>query len=88
MITCATARCRYLPSLVAGSGKVIGRCHQRHQAMVFRKFLDTVGAEVPTDLDIHLIVDNYATHKTALIRDWVAKRPRFHLHFTSPARPG
>ena len=47
------------------------------------EFLDTIAAEVPPDLDIHLIVDNYATHKTALIRNWLAKRSRFHLHFTS-----
>ena len=50
--------------------------------MEFRKFLDTIEAEVPDDLDVHLIADNYATHKTALIRNWFAKRPRFHLHFT------
>ena len=64
------------------TGKVIGRCHRCHRAVEFRKFLDTIEAEVPLDLDVHLIVDNYATHKTALIRNWLAKRPRFHLHFT------
>ena len=64
------------------TGKVIGRCHQRHRAVEFRKFLDTIEAEVPADLDVHLIADNYATHKTALIRNWLAKRPRFHMHFT------
>ena len=46
------------------TGKVIGRCHQRHRAVEFRKFLDTIEAEVPADLDVHLIADNYATHKT------------------------
>ena len=61
---------------------MIGRCHQRHRAVEFRKFLDTIEAEVPADLDVHLIADNYATHKTALIRNWLAKRPRFHMHFT------
>ena len=50
--------------------------------MEFRKFLDTIEAEVPDDRDVHLIADNYATHQTALIRNWFAKRPRFHLHFT------
>ena len=50
--------------------------------MEFRKFLDTIDATVPPDLDIHLILDNYATHKTPLIRRWLSKRPRFHLHFT------
>ena len=69
-------------ALDASTGRVIGRCHQRHRAVEFRKFLDTIAAEVPSDLDVHLIVDNYATHKTALIRNWLAKRPRFHLHFT------
>jgi hypothetical protein len=48
----------------------------------FRKFLDVIEAQVPTDLDIHLILDNYGTHKTAIIRNWLAKRPRFHAHFT------
>ena len=70
-------------ALDASTGRVIGRCHQRHRAVEFRKFLDTIAAEVPSDLDVHLIVDNYATHKTVLIRNWLAKRPRFHLHFTS-----
>ena len=69
-------------ALDAKTGKVIGQCHRRHRAVEFRKFLDTIEAEVPLDLDVHLIVDNYATHKTALIRNWLAKRPRFHLHFT------
>ena len=64
------------------SGQVIGQCQPRHRAVEFRKFLDTIETAVPADLDIHLIVDNYATHKTARIRDWLAKRPHFHLHFT------
>ena len=50
--------------------------------MEFRSFLDTIERNVPPDLDIHLILDNYGTHKTQLIHDWLAKRPRFHLHFT------
>jgi transposase len=64
------------------AGKVIGECHRRHRSIEFRKFLDTIDAHVPTALDVHLILDNYGTHKTALIRRWLAKRPRFHLHFT------
>ena len=51
-------------------------------AVEFRKFLDAIESEVPAGLDVHLIADNYATHKTALIRNWFAKRPRFHIHFT------
>ena len=69
-------------ALAARTGQVIGQCRRRHRAVEFRKFLDAIGAEVPADLDVHLIADNYATHKTALIRNWLAKRPRFHMHFT------
>jgi transposase len=64
------------------TGRVIGECHDRHRAREFRRFLDTIDAAVPPQLDIHLILDNYATHKTALIRRWLAKRPRYHVHFT------
>jgi transposase len=64
------------------SGRVIGQRHRRHRAIDFRKFLDTIDAAVPEDLDVHLIVDNYAIHKTALIQRWLAKRPRYHLHLT------
>jgi len=69
-------------ALEVKTGKIIGQCHQRHRAIEFRKFLDTVEAAVPAALDIHLILDNYATHKTPGIRRWLAKRPRFHLPFT------
>src|SRR5215813_5137143 len=64
------------------TGKVIGQLHRRHRSVEFRKFLDTIEANVPPALAVHLILDNYGTHKTALIRRWLAKRPRFHLHFT------
>jgi len=64
------------------TGKVIGKCHRRHRTIEFRKFLDTIEANAPTDVNIHIIVDNYGTHKTQLIRNWFAKRPRFHIHFT------
>jgi transposase len=64
------------------SGKIIGQCHRRHRAVEFRRFLDTIEAAVPAGLEIHLILDNYATHKTPLIRRWLAKRPRYQLHFT------
>ena len=63
------------------AGTVIGQCQRRHRSTEFRKFLDTIDRNVP-DLDVHLILDNYGTHKTALIRRWLAKRPRYHLHFT------
>jgi transposase len=64
------------------SGEVIGQCQPRHRSVEFRKFLDTIDASVPENLDVHLVLDNYGTHKTALIRRWLAKRPRYHLHFT------
>jgi len=64
------------------TGIVIGECYSQHRAREFRKFLDVIDAAVPDDLDVHLILDNYATHKTPLIRRWLAKRPRYHLHFT------
>jgi transposase len=64
------------------TSKVIGQLHRRHRSLEFRKFLDAIDAAVPPALAIHLILDNYGTHKTALIRRWMAKRPRFHVHFT------
>jgi len=64
------------------TGKVIGETHRRHRSVEFRKFLDRVEANLPAELDVHVIMDNYGTHKTALIRNWFAKRPRFHAHFT------
>jgi transposase len=69
-------------ALDVATGAVIGRCYPRHRAEEFRKFLDLVEANVPKDLDIHIIMDNYATHKTALIRNWLLKRPRWHAHYT------
>ena len=64
------------------TGRVIGHCHRRHRALEFRKFLARIDAAVPASLDVHLVLDNYATHKTPLIHRWLAKRARFHLHFT------
>ena len=61
---------------------MIGKCYPRHRAAEFRKFLDEIEASVPRDLDVHLVMDNYATHKTALIRNWLARRPRWHVHLT------
>jgi len=69
-------------ALDVATGKVIGSLHRRHRAVEFRKFLDAIDTAVPAELDIHLVLDNYATHKTPTIQRWLAKRPRFHLHFT------
>jgi DDE superfamily endonuclease len=62
--------------------EIIGEFHQRHRAHEFRKFLMTINAAVPPDLDIHLVVDNASTHKTPMIRRWFVRHPRFHVHFT------
>ena len=64
------------------TGTLIGECHSRHRAIEFRKFLNTIDASVPMELEVHLILDNYATHKTPAIHRWLARHPRFHLHFT------
>jgi transposase len=64
------------------AGTVIGRCMPRHRAAEFRKLLDEVERNVPVDLDIHVVMDNASSHTTKLIRDWFAKRPRWHPHFT------
>ena len=69
-------------ALDTATGTIIGKCYRKHCSAEFRKFLDVIEANVPSDLDIHLVLDNYATHKTKLIRDWLAKRPRWHVHFT------
>ncbi len=69
-------------ALDAKTGKVIGQARQRHRSVEFRNFLDTIEENVPHNLDVHLILDNYGAHKAQLIRDWLAKRPRFHPHFT------
>ena len=69
-------------ALDVATGKVIGECHRRHRSHEFLKFLDTIEARVPTALDVHLILDNYGTHKTARVRRWFARHPRFHVHFT------
>ena len=69
-------------ALDIATGEIIGKCFPRHRAREFRKFLDLVEANVPGDLDIHIVMDNYGTHKTKAIRDWFAKRPRWQAHFT------
>src|SRR5436305_4377240 len=64
------------------TGQVIGRLHSRHRAIEFKKFLQTLDQEVPAELDVHLVLDNSSTHKTPLIKRWLAAHPRFKLHFT------
>ncbi len=69
-------------ALVVATGEVIGRLHHRHRAVEFRRFLATIDREVPAALDLHLVLDHYATHRTPAVRHWLAAHPRFHLHFT------
>ena len=69
-------------ALNTATGKVIGKCFRRHRAVEFKRFLAVIDKAVPADLDVHLVLDNYGTHKTAMIHNWLARRPRYHLHFT------
>jgi transposase len=64
------------------TGKVIGELYRRHRAVEFRKFLEHVDAEVPAGLEVHVVLDNYGTHKAPAITRWLGKHPRFHMHFT------
>jgi len=69
-------------ALDTATGKIIGSCQQQHRSVEFIKFLNQIDAAVPHDLNVHLILDNYATHKTPSVHRWLAKRPRYQLHFT------
>jgi putative transposase len=69
-------------ALDIASGHVLATCKQRHRHQEFLQFLRDIDASVPKKLDVHLIVDNYATHKHASVRRWLAARPRFHVHYT------
>ena len=63
-------------------GTVISSMHRRHRTIEFRKFLTKIDTEVPAELDVHLVCDNYGTHKSPAIRTWLAAHPRFHVHYT------
>jgi transposase len=63
-------------------GKVIGQCMLKHRSREFIRFLRRIDRETPAALDLHLILDNYAAHKTPAVKRWLARHPRFHLHFT------
>jgi transposase len=69
-------------ALVVKSGEILARCQRRHRALEFRRFLNDIDANTPVGLDIHLILDNYGTHKTPSIQRWLLRHPRFHVHFT------
>lgn len=69
-------------ALDMATGKVIGRCFPRHRSREFLQFLRRIDESVPGDLEVHLVVDNYGTHKTQAVRRWLLRHPRFHVHFT------
>ena len=69
-------------ALDLATGKVMGELHRRHRSGEFLKFLRTIDQSVPAHLDVHLVMDNYGTHKTPTVRAWFARHARFHLHFT------
>ena len=69
-------------ALDIATGKVIGETHRRHRSTEFKGFLDRIEQEVPADLEVHLVLDNYGTHKTELIRRWLLRHPRFQVHYT------
>jgi len=69
-------------ALDVATGTVIGQCMKRHRHHEFLRFLRTIHRQTPKRVDLHLVLDNYATHKHANVKTWLAKHPRFHLHFT------
>lgn len=69
-------------ALDIATGEVIGRLHRRHRSQEFLKFLKIIDQQVPEDLDVHLVMDNYGTHKTQAVQNWFVRHPRFHVHFT------
>lgn len=69
-------------ALNTATGEVLKRCEQKHRHQEYLRFLRDIEAHVPPELDVHLVVDNYATHKTPRVVRWLAKRPRIHVHFT------
>lgn len=69
-------------ALDAATGKVLGKCYRQHRAREFKLFLREIESSVPAELDVHVVLDNLATHKTPEVKHWLLKHPRFHLHFT------
>ena len=69
-------------ALDVATGTIIGQCHRRHRHQEFLRFLKTIDVALPQDLHLHLVLDNYATHKTPRVQRWLLAHPRFRLHFT------
>jgi hypothetical protein len=74
-------------ALDIATGRIIGKCYPRLRAAEFRRFLDEIEAAAPSDLDVHLVMDNYATHKAPLVRDWLIKRPSWHRRICARHSP-
>jgi transposase len=69
-------------ALNVATGEAIGNCHRRHRHQEFLKFLARIDAAIPSDVDVHLVMDNYGTHKVQRVKNWFARHPRYHVHFT------
>src|SRR3984885_10195231 len=69
-------------ALNVATGETIGNCHRRHRHQEFLKFLARIDAAIPADVDVHLVMDNYGTHKVQRVKNWFARHPRYHVHFT------
>jgi len=69
-------------ALDVATGNVIGKCFRRHRTAEFLKFLNVIKKSVPEELGVHLVMDNYTTHKTERVKRWLLRNPRFHIHFT------
>jgi DDE superfamily endonuclease len=69
-------------ALDIATGKVIGSCHRRHRHQEFLRFLQHIEATIPADQQVHLVMDNYGTHKVAKVQRWFVKHPNYHVHFT------
>ena len=77
-----TAQRPFLPLSIAATGEVFAQCKPRHRHQEFIAFLNDIERAVPAELELHLILDNYATHKHPKVKAWLTKHPRYHLHFT------
>lgn len=69
-------------ALDVASGVAIGRCYRRHRHQEFLRFLNDIEADLPAGFEVHLVMDNYGTHKVTKVRNWLARHPRYHVHFT------
>jgi transposase len=69
-------------ALNVADGKILGQCRRRHRAIEFLQFIKQIDANVPKELDVHVVLDNLSTHKTPAVQRWFARNPRFHVHFT------